>query len=553
VLWFLITGGIIILLLLVLLFSALIWPPAEEKTALRNMQVQQSSENSWRLGKNWFRKNRSGLWELYVEGRPYERGIAVGKLTSALIYRQEEIFVQEIRKIVPSRLYLLLLKLIVAIMNKRLPAHIGKEYCSAIHGISHSAPAKFDFIGPRYQRYLNYHAAHDIGHILLNMNLVGCTAFAAWGNRTGDGGMIMGRNFDFHIGDAFSQEKIVCFMKPDKGYRFASITWGGMTGTISGMNEKGLAVTVNASKSEFPNRSATPVSIVVREILQYASNIEETLAIASAKKIFVSESFCIASAADKRAVIIEKSNRQTALFEPRQDSMICTNHFQSPQLLHDRLNKKYMEESPTTQRFARVQELMDRHEKLGLDQTAGILRDKLGLNDAGIGWGNEQAVDQLLAHHSVIFMPEKLLLWISAGPYPEGAYQAYDLNKIFSLSGNADETREICSTEDTIAADPFLNSPLHENFRNYKRLIELFTDKNNKNRDLTEYVDAFIASNPEKFSVYAALGDYFLRRKEYEKAAGFFIRGLSKTIPNKHEKDHMITGRETAMKKAGML
>jgi penicillin V acylase-like amidase (Ntn superfamily) len=87
---------------------------------------------------------------------------------------------------------------------------------------------------------LNYHAAHDIGHALQNMNLVACTAFEVKGDKSVDSSMLIGRNMDFSSGDKFAENKIIAFCKPDRGYNFCYITWPGMIGVVSGMNNQGL-------------------------------------------------------------------------------------------------------------------------------------------------------------------------------------------------------------------------------------------------------------------------------------------------------------------------
>ena len=206
------------------------------------------------------------MYELYVEGKPYERGVINGKLTEELVQRQEDHFNDQINKMIPSAFYRHFLKYFIGWFNRHLADNVAEEYREEIYGVSNAASDKYDYIGSNYQRILNYHAAHDIGHALQSMALVGCTSFGTWGSVT-DSNMIIGRNFDFYVGDKFAEDKIVAFFNPSEGYKFMTITWGGFIGAVSGMNDQGLTVTINADKTSLPSASATPVSLVAREIL----------------------------------------------------------------------------------------------------------------------------------------------------------------------------------------------------------------------------------------------------------------------------------------------
>jgi len=129
------------------------------------------------------------------------------------------------------------------------------------------------------------------------------------------------------------------------------------------MNEKGLTVTINAAKSDIPAGSATPVSVVAREILQYAENIREALAIAKKRKMFVSESFLIGSAEDGKAVIIEKTPDSIGLYDPDKNEIICANHFQSSELRALQSNKIQIRQSASDYRYRRVEELLSETKK----------------------------------------------------------------------------------------------------------------------------------------------------------------------------------------------
>lgn len=527
-----------ILLLLLVIFAIYLVQvskvPDPKPANMSSLQLQRTevSPGFYTLNDNWFRKSSSGLYELYVEGDAFERGVINGKLTKELVVRQEEHFTDQIKKMIPSEFTRQYLKYFIGWFNRNLDKNVKDEYREEIFGISESASEKFKWLGSNYQRLLNYHAAHDIGHALQSMALVGCTSFGTWDNRSADSTMIIGRNFDFYVGDAFAEDKIVAFFNPKTGHKFMTVTWGGFIGAVSGMNEKGLSVTINAAKSDYPLGSATPVSLVTREILQYASNIKEAIQIARSRHMFVSESFLVASAEDHKAVIIEKTPDTLDVYDPHKDYIICTNHFQSNGLAQSKKNVEQMNESASPYRYERLVELLDSNGKNTVQKTINILRDRKGLHGADIGMGNEKAINQLIAHHSIVFEPEKRLVWVSTSPWQLGKFVAYDLNKIFGLKGMKQD-REIADSSLTVAADSFLLTPAFRSFELFRNFKQRIADGGTVN------TDSLVASNPGFYHTYVLAGDYLYKQKQYQQALQMYQVALTKVIATKKEEDHI--------------
>jgi isopenicillin-N N-acyltransferase-like protein len=534
--WFLkilsLIGLLILGVVIYVLIVSRISPPAIADKSAIGWQRTEPSPGLYTLKNNWFRKSNSGLFEMYVEGPPYERGVVNGKLSAELIRLQEDYFNDQINKMVPSRFYRHFLKYVIGWFNRDLSSHVTEEDKEEIYGISAAASEKYNYIGSNYQRILNYHAAHDIGHALQNFALVGCTSFGTWGARSADSSLIIGRNFDFYVGDHFSENKIVSFEHPTDGYRFMSVTWGGFIGVVSGMNEKGLTVTINAAKSEIPSGSATPVSLVSREILQYAKNISEAYAIAKKRKMFVSESFLIGSAEDNKAVIIEKTPDSVGLYDPGKNEIICANHFQSPELAGSISNKFQLRQSASDYRYHRVQELLAANGKNTVQKTLRILRDRGGLENADIGMGNEKSVNQLIAHHSIIFEPQKKRVWVSTGPWQLGAFICYDLDKVFSLSGMK-INQEIADSSLDLPPDNFLLSKSYQDFLKFRAYKKDMMEGKEVN------ADSLIATNPNFYQAYQLAGNAAFKKKNYALAISYYRQALSKEIATKTEQNQI--------------
>ena len=502
-------------------------------------------DSLYSIGKNTLLKNKFGVWELYVEGDGPERGLITGSLTRELIHKQEKAFMTKIESLVPKKSSQNFLSKFVFYFNRKMHLHVPEEYKSEIYGVSRFALKEYDYFAPPYLRSLYLHGAHDIGHALQDLMLVGCTSFAAWGSKTEDGELLIGRNFDFYAGDEFAEEKIVAFVNPDQGHKFMMYTWGGMIGVVSGMNEKGITVTLNAGKSKIPFLAKTPVSLVAREILQYAQSTSEAIEIAKKREVFVSEAIMIGSAAEQKAILIEVSPGNFGVFEVQNsDQLICSNHFQSEAYLKDRRNLKQIKESHTSYRFERMGELLSNQKNLTPDKAVDILRNQKGRADADIGMGNEKAINQLLAHHGIVFKPEERKVWISSNPYQLGAFLSYDLEEVFDKFSRGGVTESVADPNHLISEDKFVKSEEYRKYQEFRVLRILVENAIASVEEVSkEKIERLIQLNPKFWKSYALAGEYFYQHKNYKKAVISFKQALQRevtTVPDERWLQKMI-------------
>lgn len=498
------------------------------------------NDSTFQAGNSFLTKNKQGLWELYVEGDPLERGLLTGSLTKALMDKQEAALFNKVNKILPSPSRQNFLRKFLSWYNRKMYLQVPEEYKTEIYGVSRFASGDFDQIAPPYLRALYLHSAHDIGHALKDLALVGCTSFAVWGENTEDGQLLLGRNFDFYAGDDFAEEKIIAFVAPTEGFSFMSVTWGGMIGVVSGMNNQGLTVTINAAKSKVPFVAKTPISIVAREILQYASNIEEAVAIAKKREVFVSEAILVGSAKDQNAVILELSPNNFGLYKVENTTqLICSNHFQSDTFSNDRRNLKTIAESHTQYRFNRMQELIDQAGKIDATKAVEILRNKKGLSGKDIGFGNEKAINQLLAHHGVVFKPNELKVWVSANPYQLGEFVAYDLNEVFGNKVKNSASGSISEKNLSIAQDPFVNTQAFKDYESYRSLEWQVADAIEKKEIVIPLkLNQLQTLNPNYWKAHYLAGKYYLQNDDITAALAAFEKANAleiTTVPDREK------------------
>lgn len=491
-------------------------------------------------GNNSLRKNQYGQWELVAGGNPLELGNTMGSLTEELMVKQEAIFFSKIDSLVPTEKKQKFLKKFLKVYNRKLYKHITEEYKTEIFSISKYNSNKYDHLADKYLRSLYLHGAHDIGHALQDLALVGCSSFAVWGDKSEDGNLLLGRNFDFYVGDEFAEEKIISFIAPQNGYKYMNISWAGMIGVMSGMNDEGITVTMNAGKSSIPLKAKTPISLVTREILQYAATLDEAIAIAKKRDVFVSESIMVGSGKENKAILIELSPKKMDVYNVQNSSqqLICSNHFQSQKLKKNRKNKKHILASHSQYRYDRMAELLIEEEKINPEKAVSILRNKKGINNLSIGFGNEKALNQLLAHHGVVFHPKSKTVWVSSNPYQLGEFVSYQLDSVFA---NRETTQTSLSNPDLlIEKDDFLYTTSYNNYEKYRRELLFLQNIISRGENPTkDQFDNLISLNPDYWEGYNLAGTAYYEKENYKESEIYYSEALKREVTTLPEREYI--------------
>jgi len=407
-------------------------PPLPADVSVLSLKTETHDGKTF-LGKSW-RSEREGLPVVCLKGSPLEIGFADGTLMQDKMHTLETEFMQMVQGYVPQHWLMEALKNYVLYRNRDLSEYVPADYRLEIYGTTLGCPDIHPEEGDFYRRLLNYHAAHDVSYMMIDnpfISKAGCTAFGAWGDATADRHLIAGRNFDWEAAEVFSRDRVVEMFEPDGGIPFISLSWAGMKGVVSGMNRAGVCVTINGAPSKLPNTIGTPVAIVAREVLQNAHNLEEALKIVRDARVFVSTIWLIGSRADGKFVVVEKTPAVTNVREAEAggDSIVCPNHFETPDLKDGERNTNYMVEATSVSREARMLELLrQNHGEIDPSNAVDMLRDRRLPGGVFPGDGHRSTLNAFIATHAVVMDLTAGIFWAASPPNQLGKFVAFDMN-----------------------------------------------------------------------------------------------------------------------------
>lgn len=389
-----------------------------------------------------FRVERGAQHVVHLAGDPYALGLHNARMLDSTMAAQEHLLVDAMFRFAGSPIRAMMIHRLGLLYLAGLDDYLLPTERLEILGLADGGVDHFPELGPRYGRIAAYHAAHELSHrFAFDSPFAACSLIAVSGDRGADGHAFLARNFDFEGGDLFDQHKIVLAVQrtdADNAFGFVSVAWAGMAGVVSGINERGLAITLNAGASSDYRRVGAPTTLLVRRALERAATVDEAIAILTETPTFISDIIGIADRSG-RAVVLELTPKRHGLREG--DLILATNHLESSALSGDPVSEKRKRTTTTDVRRRRLERIAaaSGSTPLGVSELLAILRDRQAVNGSDLPLGHRHAIDALIATHSVIFDTAGRV-WVSEGPHTLGPYHGYDVAALIAAS-NAAELR----------------------------------------------------------------------------------------------------------------
>ena len=251
-----------------------------------------------------------------------------------------------------------------------------------------------------------------------------CTAIGFQREATECGEVIIVKNMDFYNDYAF----MLTAMKtvPNEGYAVFGNTAMSFPGMIDGMNEHGLSVTYNLTKTMEKPTCYTPLSLAIQETLQSCKTADEAVQhITQAKR--GGDALLMIGDAEGTLRAVELSSAQSAVRKPQGPVLVNTNHSHTDEMKRVEVPQDavYPEDAApefrnqpvhlnSITRWKRVNELLAEGGRFSEERIYGIMSDH--------GSYTEPPRPTICRHHDLIstlytmvYYPERRIIKVQYG------------------------------------------------------------------------------------------------------------------------------------------
>lgn len=174
------------------------------------------------------------------------------------------------------------------------------------------------------------------GNTILDLRrIIQCSAIIVETSRSEATGPLLGRNLDWPSVAGLHEFTLVVVCRPTGKRAFASVTFPGLVGCTSGINDAGLVIAMldaYSSRDASPgfNPLGVPTVLMLRRLLEDCATVEDAVSLLRANER--ASMLSIAICDRHRAAVLEVTTKQVAVRNAEDGVCLSTNHFRSVDL-----------------------------------------------------------------------------------------------------------------------------------------------------------------------------------------------------------------------------
>ena len=366
------------------------------------------------------------MWVAHVEGTPEQIGEAGATMSAGIQRRAEASLYATFTDLLPNRFVQYGLARGLPFLGRAIVADSPPEYLRELAAYTQIGEDPWWWLTPVYTRKLMMHALHDVGQAMVGTPLLdGCTGFMAGGDWTVDGHWLLARNWDFGGGAPFSEDKAIVAIHREGAIPFVHVAMLGLAGSVSGVNEAGIAIALQAAASDSPVRPGAPMIFIAREVLENARSLDDVQRILEGRSGFVSEAVLAVDGEHGEAAVFEVTPTDVDRIEVG-THLAQSNHLRGRHA-GDGTNTARMEHGTTVERLSRMQSLLDAG-PVDIPRAITMLRDR----GEGLVDGDERAINADIAAHGVVIDATARTITVGAWPNVAGEFVRFSLADILA-------------------------------------------------------------------------------------------------------------------------
>jgi isopenicillin-N N-acyltransferase-like protein len=544
--------ALILILLAIILFFAFVpalgngdpyLPSLEEANRLKETTpVEEDSRKTFGHGSL---EKRGDLYVLKLRGSPYEMGYQHGALLEREIRQGAVPFydrvvdnVSPFKQMGPVRRWFLAQYFDWAVYRPLL-IHSPRGFVEELKGLADGSGLPFPVVFR--------------GNMLseLNMNLEKrlskaptkhlqrseCTSFAAFGEMTPDGGLIVGRNTDYWGVGLWDQYHTVMFYEPAQGFRFANVSSAGLLKCNACMNEKGICLGGHFLFSDDVQPEGAGFTALEIEIMKNAASVDDAYRLVADSPRAGAFAYLVADGQRGDAGVIEAS-ASTAGLRRAENGQIWETNFGTTEAFrpHD-LRLRYGIGRNPVSRYERMRQL--------LDENRGQIDPQKAAHFMGDHWDvcaedvrpSGLIISTLANVTSAVFDPTSFDFWVAAGPSPAANNPYTGFNLMRELDGDPYDV-----DPPHLTPNPYVESDAFQALRNYYDvMVRLTIPPINASRAL-EILQELVRTWPNEGGYRLILAKLLLKRGQATAAREHLVHTSGRISASERAQIHLLIG-----------